>query len=284
MRTNMMRAPLIKSAVVLLIFILLAYLTSASPEGGVLNSLGLIIIGAFRFVQWAIAMIIGMAVCIAFLIGVFLFAVALVNKETAATMYGAVKVGVAQLLSPVFSFVGSLACKGGTCCAPVALAVPEAPAAPAASELKDELQSIVSSEVQKITACQQTLGDQVAALNSKLEALETKSGEFVAAAQLETIASEISASGQALSEVKGQVAALESKLNDTVAKLDGLSPEKILGDLPTRLEKLEQQDNGFDPQPLTEAIESLKTEVEAVKNAATKRPPTRSSARPKKKA
>ncbi|MGE4559571.1 MAG: hypothetical protein AB7E77_05190, partial [Desulfobulbus sp.] len=65
MKTNMMRAPLIKSAVVLLIFILLAYLTSASPEGGVLNSLGLIIIGAFRFVQWAFAMVIGLAVCIA---------------------------------------------------------------------------------------------------------------------------------------------------------------------------------------------------------------------------
>jgi hypothetical protein len=87
MKTNMMRAPLIKAGVVLLIFVLLAYLTSASPEGGVLNSVGLIIIGAFRLVQWALAMAIGLAVCIAFLIGIFLFAVSLVNKETAASMY-----------------------------------------------------------------------------------------------------------------------------------------------------------------------------------------------------
>ena len=62
MKTNAMRTPLIKAGVVLLVFVLLAYLTSASPEGGVLDSVGLIIIGAFRLVQWAIAMIIGVGV------------------------------------------------------------------------------------------------------------------------------------------------------------------------------------------------------------------------------
>ena len=283
MKTNMMRAPLIKSAAVLLIFVLLAYLTSASPEGGVLNSFGLIIIGAFRFVQWAIAMVLGIAVSIAFLIGVFLFAVSLVNKETAAVMYGSVKVGVAELLAPAFSFIGSLACKDASCKAPAALAAPSAPAGPTDSELKDELQSIISGEVQKITASQQTLNDQFAALTSKLEAMESKSGEFASAEQLQAIAADIAASGEALNGVKGQVSVLETKLNETVSKLDGLSPEKILGDIPARLEKLEQQDNSFDPQPLTEAIEALKSEVEEVKNGPAKRTPARST-RAKKKA
>ncbi|MDD2464004.1 MAG: hypothetical protein PHI97_08395 [Desulfobulbus sp.] len=252
----------------------MAYLTSASPEGSVLNSLGLIIIGAFRFVQWIIAMVIGLTVCIAFLIGIFLFAAYLVDKDIAAEKYAGVKMRVAELLMPIFSFIGSLQCKDGKCCAS------SAPAAPAAIELKDELQSIISGEVQKVTACQQTLSDQFAAINSKIDALEAKSADFAGTAQLEAIASEIAASGQALSEVKGQVAALESKLNDTAAKLDGIDAVKILGDVPARLEKLEQQDNSFDPQPLNEAIETLKADMEEVK----KKTPAKSPARSRKKA
>ncbi len=278
MKTNLMRAPLIKSAVVLLIFILLAYLTSASPEGGVLSSLGLIIIGAFRFVQWAIAMVIGLSVCIAFLIGIFLLAASMVNKEAAAEMYVAAKKGIAELLTPAFSFIGSLACKDGKCCAPAALPAPEGPSA---VELKDELQSIICGEVEKVTSSQQSLNDRFADLSSKIAALEAKSGEFAAAGQLEAIAGEIAASGQALNEVKEQVVSLEGKLNETVSKLDGLTPEKMLGDIPERLEKLEQQE-GFDPQPLNEAIEALKTEVAAVKSAPAKKTTTRTT-RAKKK-
>ena len=139
MKTNMMRAPLIKSAIVLLIFVLLAYLTSSSPEGGVLNSVGLIIIGAFRLVQWAFAMAIGLAVCIAFLIGIFLFAVSLVNKETAASMYEGVKCSISELCRPLFACLGSFQCKDAQC----------APAHHGAG-LKDELQTIIAGEVKKV--------------------------------------------------------------------------------------------------------------------------------------
>lgn len=268
MKTNMMRAPLIKAGVVLLIFVLLAYLTSASPEGGVLNSVGLIIIGAFRLVQWALAMTIGLAVCIAFLIGIFLFAVSLVNKETAASMYEATKVGVVALLRPVFGFVGSFQCKESTC----------KPVAPAADStvLKDELQTIIAGEVKKVTDNQQTLNAQFTALHSKIQALEEKSADFAAAGQLEAIAGEIAASGQVLGAVKENVATLEGKLNTTVQQLQAITPEKILGDVPARLEKLEQQGDGFDPKPLTESIETLQKEMEELKkrgsgNAKTKK-------------
>ena len=61
MKTNTMRAPLYKAGAVILVMALLAYLTSASG-GGVLDSVGQLIIGAFRLVQWAIAMTIGIAV------------------------------------------------------------------------------------------------------------------------------------------------------------------------------------------------------------------------------
>jgi hypothetical protein len=273
MKTSMMRTPLIKSAAVLLIFAILAYLTSASPDGGVLNSLGLMIIGVFRFIQWTIAMVIGMAVCIAFLIGIFLFAVSLVNRETAASMYAAVKMAVAELCRPLFVYISSLQSKDS-----------QGVASPAAAdELKEELQAIISGEVRKVTDCQQSLNDQFIPLNSKITELESKTSDYAAVAQLEAIAGEIAASGQVLTEVKDQVANLEGKLNESASKLEGLHPDKILGDIPTRLEKLEQQDNGFDPQPLTEAIDALKTEMEEVKKTGAAKT-TKSPARSRKKA
>jgi hypothetical protein len=260
MKANMMRAPLIKSAAVLLVFVLLAYLTSASPEGSVLNSVGLIIIGAFRFVQWLIAMAIGLAVCIAFLIGIFLFAVSLVNKETAASMYEAVKGSVAALCQPVCSRFGAFQCKETQCAPPVQAAATE-------GQLKEDLHTLIAGEVKKVTDNQQTLSAQFSALNSKIETLEEKSADFAVAGQLEAIAAEITASGKILGTVQENVATLEGKINDTVQQLQAITPEKMLGEIPARLEKLEQSgdDQGFDPAPLTASIESLQKEMEELK-------------------
>jgi hypothetical protein len=274
MKTSMMRTPLIKSAAVLIVLVLLAYLTSASPEGGVLNSLGLIIIGAFRFVQWAIAMVIGIAVSIAFLIAIFLFAVSLVNKESASTMYAAVKVAIAELCQPVLTYIGSLRCRDNQCQEGQAKAAALPP--PANDDLKEDLKVIISDEVLKVTDRQQALNEQLATLTNKIAALEAKTADFAAAAQLEAIASDIAATGEQLAAVKNQVAELDDKINASVNKLEGLSADKILGDLPARLEQLEQQDNSFDPQPLTEALESLKTEMEEVKKKGATKTPARS--------
>jgi len=263
MKTNMMRAPLIKSGLVLLLFVLLAYLTSASPDGGVLGSLGLIIIGIVRFIQWSIAMVIGLAVSIAFLIGVFLFAVSLVNKETAADMYQATKISVAEILRPVFSSIACLAGQSGSCCTSTA--------APTA-EFKQELQSVISAEVQKVAVNQQALNEQFAAISSKLQALEAKSNSYAAATQLEAIAGDITASTQAITEVKDNVTALEGKLKETTAHLQGLSPEKILGDLPNRISQLEAKGDGFDPQPLTASVEALQKEIDEMKKKSTATP------------
>lgn len=266
MKENMMRTPLIKSAVVLLFFVLLAYLTSASPEGSVLNSVGLIIIGAFRFVQWLIAMAIGLAVCIAFLIGIFLFAVYLVNKKSAATMYAGVKRSVATLCAPLFSRLGSFSCKESSCTQPVTPAQP-VQATVDTEELKGELQTIIIDEVKKVADNQQALHAQFAALNAQMQAMEEKSSSFAAVGQLETIAGEIAASGKVLGAVQSSVATLEGQLTNTVQQLQAMTPEAILGDIPARLQSLEQQgdEKGFDPQPLTESLQTLQKEMEELK-------------------
>jgi len=274
MKENMMRTPLIKSAVVLLIFVLLAYLTSASPEGSVLNSVGLIIIGAFRFVQWLVAMAIGLAFCIAFLIGIFLFAVSLVNKETAASMYAGVKQSVAVLCAPLFCRMG-VACKSSPSpqaalpVEPVQCVQPAPPVQPAidASQLKDELQAIIVGEVKKVADNQQALHAQVVALNAQLQSLEEKSATFAASGPLEAIAGEIAATGKVLATVQTTVASLEGQLGETVQKLQAITPEAMLGDLPARLQGLEQQAAPpvFDPQPLTDSLQALQKEVEELK-------------------
>jgi len=260
MKANMMRAPLIKAAVVLLVFVLLAYLTSASPEGSVLNSVGQIIIGAFRLVQWTVAMAIGLAVCIAFLIGIFLFAVSLVNKETAAAMYQAVKTSIAALCQPACARLGALSCKETPCAQPVAPAAPE-------GQLKEDLQAIVAGEVKKVTDNQQALSDQFATLSGKIQTLEAKSAEFAVAGQLDAIAAEVTASGKTLATVQEKVIALEGKVNDTVQQMQAITPEKMLGDIPARLQKLEEpkDEPGFDPAPLTASVENLQKELEELK-------------------
>lgn len=260
MKANMMRAPLIKSAVVLLVFVLLAYLTSASPEGSVLNSVGLIIIGAFRFVQWLIAMAIGLTFSIACLIGIFLFAAYLVNKETAASLYEGLKISVVAFCQPIFARFG-VQCREAQC-------APTAPPAQAEGQLKEDLHALIAGEVNKVTVSQQALNEQFAALSSKIVALEEKSTNFAAAGQLDAIASEIAASGKVLGTVQEKVVTLEGKIGDTVEKLAAITPEKMLGDIPTRLEKLEQggdEQPAFDPAPLTASIETLQKEMEELK-------------------
>ena len=265
MKTNSMRAPLYKSAAVLVVLVLLAYLTSTSG-GGVLDSVGKLIVGAFRLVQWAFAMVIGISVCIAALIGIFLFAVSLYDKEASAMMATKTKAAVAELLAPVFAFFGSLRTANPPQ-AMAAQAVPTPTVADNTTQLKDELQTIVAGEVSKVTANQQALDAQFASLHAKLQNLEEKTAGFAAADQVEAIASEIANSGRALASVQEKVTVLEVNLGDTVQKLQALAPEKLLGDLPNRLEKLEQkgEQKGFDPQPLVDSIEQLQRQVEEIK-------------------
>ena len=278
MKANTMRAPLLKAGAVLLVFVLLAYLTSASPEGGVLDSLGLIIIGAFRLVQWAIAMIIGVTVCIAVLIGIFLFAVSLYDREASSELYAKTKASVAELLAPVFAFVDSLRTQGRTD-APAAAASPAvqpliaeptpAPAAPAVdtAKLQDELQTLITGEIRKVADSQQSLHDQFAVLHAKLGNIEEKAAGFAAADQVSAVAEEIAATGKRLDAVQAAVASLEGRIDDTGRKLQDLTPDKILGDLPGRLAQIEQQGEApvFDPQPLTESIQTLQKEMEELK-------------------
>lgn len=264
MEANTMRTPLIKSAIVLLFLVLLAYVTSSSPEGSVLNAVGAIIMGAFHLVQWAFAMAIGLSVCIAFLIGIFLFAVSLVDKEKSAEMYAKVKHAVIDACEPIFACKTSSLCKDSQdsqCAQPPVQAVFDS------EKLKGELQTIIAGEVKKVTEHQQTLNEQFASLNAKIQTMEEQSAGFAAAGQVEALAGELENSGKTLGSVQGAVASLEGKLNETVQQLQTITPEKILGDIPARLQNIEQKEEPpvFDPQPLADSLQALQKDVEELK-------------------
>ncbi len=53
-------------------------------------------------------MTIGVAVCIAFLIGVFLFAVSLYDRQASSVLAAKTREAVSELLAPVFALVDSL--------------------------------------------------------------------------------------------------------------------------------------------------------------------------------
>ena len=270
MKENMLRSPLFKAGLILLVLVLLTYLTCASPEAGLLGSVGQIFIGAFRLVQWTLAMAIGLTFSIAFLIGVFLFAVFLVNREKAASMFQAVKTSVCALCQPVCArltaALGRYGKTSGSCAASPS-PVTTAPVAPDTS-FKEELQAIVAGEVRKVTENQQALSDQFAALAGKIQAMEDKSADFASAGQLGALASELAASGKTLETVQAQVATLEGKIGETAQQMQAITPEKMLGDIPARLQQLEQpkgQQPASDPAPLTASSESLQVEGEVLK-------------------
>ncbi|MCI5124294.1 MAG: hypothetical protein D3925_07415 [Candidatus Electrothrix sp. AR5] len=91
MENNMLKKPLIQSALILALPSLLLYLIASSPEATVWSSLGMIALGGLRTIQWIIAMALALLICLAFLFAIFFGAVALFDRETSARMYGNLK-------------------------------------------------------------------------------------------------------------------------------------------------------------------------------------------------
>ena len=112
--------------------------------------------------------------------------------------------------------------------------------------------------------------------NAKIDSIEERSAAFTAADQaaadqVTAIADEISASNERLDAAQGSVADLEGRLGDIARKLQDLTQEKLLGDLPNRLRKLEQQGEPsvFDPRPLNESVQALQKEVAELRKKGT---------------
>lgn len=249
MKSNVLRAPLVKSAVILLVFSLLFYLTATSPEGSIWCSLGAIFIGALRTVQWLIGLSIGLVISIAVLIAIFLGAAAMFNPASASRMYEGLRSTLMVWLAPVINLFKSDR---------------EEQLAAALEGLGQELKKEISVDIQAgqndLRKGQAKLTTAVNSLSGRLTTLEETTATLAASEQVETLDEEIKGTAATVAELKGGVATLENKIAQTA--------DTNIGDLPARIEALEQQEVEpavvVDLAPLEEDIAALRSEFKAM--------------------
>lgn len=262
MKQNVLRGPLIKSAVVLVVFSLLFYFTSSSPGGSVWTSIGLLCIALFKTVQWAVGMVIGLAVSLAVLIGIFLGAVALADPSSASRMYEGLRQTVISWFAPLLALLKSDR---------------EEKTAAALDSMSQGLKKEFSADLQGLQAMlrrnQAELESKMGGFSSRLAALEETTAALASTEQVDALAGEITSAVDSAAEIKGIVDTLKASVDQTAQQVQAVSGEALLGDVPARLETLEQQEMPevpapVDLAPLEKDIAALRVELAAVRKQA----------------
>ncbi len=262
MKANTLRGPLIKSAIVLFIISMLAYFTSTSPGGNVWTSMGTLTVTLLRTVQWAIGMVIALSVSLAVMIGIFLGAVALVNPASSSRMFAGLRTTLGAWFAPL---LGSLSSNK------------EAQLAQSLEGLASDLKKEFTADIQAVhSGLRKGLADiegKISSFSSRMGTLEETTAALAPSEQVEALAEEVKGAGEALAEIKSVADTLKGKVDQAEKQVQEVSGEAILGDLPSRLEALEQQEMPepapvVDIAPLEKEIASLKEELAQVKKTA----------------
>ena len=260
MKTNLLRAPLRNSAILLGIISLVIYFTLTSPGGTVWSSFGAMVCLALSALQWLIGITLGILVCIAVLIGIFLGASAMSDPAGASRMYESLRGTIISWLVPLAGLFTSdheerlqsgLEDFGG--------------------ELKADYKKLVAAAKQDLTVAQVELAAKVQSLKGKVQAAAETAGEKISSEQLEEVTAELTTLGETQSATDAAVKALQGKVDEVVKLASNVEvdTEKVLGDVPARLEALEQQDvpAPVDIKPLEKTIVDLQAEVAVLKSA-----------------
>lgn len=229
MKPNVLQAPLIKSAIVLVIFSLLFYFTSSSPDGSVWGSIGSIFIVAFRTIQWAFALAIGLIVSLAVLFGIFFGAVALVNPASASRMFEGLRQTLLNWFAPLITLCKSkrqekLAAAFDTF----------------GQDLKKELTSDTQIAQVGLEKTQAELDTRLSGLSSRLATLEKTTTGLAAAEQVETMAGQVNDVVESTAVIKGTVDTLKSSVEQT-ASVDITGLEKNIAELQSELASVQQK-------------------------------------------
>ena len=251
MKSNQLRSPLISSAILLAVFSLIVYFTLTSPEGSVFNSFGSIVVLLLRTIQLTIGLALALIVSLAVLIGIFLGAVALVNPSASSRMYEGLRQTIRSWLTPLAGLFKSdkgeqlkeeLTAFGAT--------------------LKTDFSRMVAPLKKELTEVQGNLEGKVSALRGKLSEVEESVADKASVEQVETVTAEVAAVSETLAGTEASVKTLTAKVEQVGAP----DPGQILGDLPARLEALEQKQGSaaVDLQPIEEKISSLQAEINKV--------------------
>lgn len=262
MKSNVLRGPLIKAAIVLLILSLLVFFTSTSPDGNVWASMGSIVVVILRTIQWLIGLSISLVVCLAVMFGIFLGAVSLVNPSTASRMYEGLRTNIITLLAPVLALFSS---------------DKEEQLAATLEQFGTDLKKELTGDLQRVQAglskAQDELGSTLSSITRNLTSLTETVATLPATEQLEAIGEEIKETVATVASVQGNVDTLKASVEKTGKQVQEISPESVLGDLPSRIETLEQQETPepvavVDISPLEKTIASLQDKLAAVEKKA----------------
>lgn len=290
--TCMDRKPLVWAIIILVMLMVITYLSSTSPEVGLMGSIGTMIVGIFKLIYWAAVLLVGIAVCIACLIGIFFGATYVANKEMLPGVYAGTMASLRTVLGPLYCRVVSFFKKEKTCAASVAQVVcineaePDtAKACCTESAQPEQAATQLLEEIKQLGASQEKLHGEFVALQQKIADLEKKNTSLSTATdQIEGIAGEMAASGKTLEQVREHVSNLQGKVDEASKKMQEINADKLLGDIPARLSGLEknipavatlqkdlaelkkaivtqQNEKKFDPEPLNDAIAVLQKDI-----------------------
>jgi len=274
MKNNMLQKPLILSVLILTLLSTLIYLIAGNPEATVWSSFGLIIMGIFRTIQWIIAMTLALLVCLAFLFAVFFGAVALFDRNTSAKMFHNLK---AFLLSGLLPFTGQ-------CCSNISSVQSSCEEtttevkteAPAAEQEREAMNAEITGIREHLHTTHQVLTDKIDQITSRIDSLEAMTADMAGKEQLDNISHEVQDAVDSLAGIQSAVSAMQSCVDQTESKLQEISPDKILGDLPQRIRTLEEQQSAAEPPepvditPLQSDINAMQSELTQVKEKADK--------------
>ncbi|MCF6186352.1 MAG: hypothetical protein L3J49_02600 [Desulfobulbaceae bacterium] len=258
MKPNLLRAPLINSAILLVVCSLLVYFTLTSPEGSIWSSIGAIFTLLFRIAQLVIGLALGLLVCIVVLIGIFLGAVALFDGASASRMYEGLRQTILNWLAPVLDLLSSDSDDKL-----------QVELSDLGRSLKSDFSQMIGSARRELSTAHNELAGKLQALQGKVQATEEATAEKVSTEQLEAVSAEVATVTVALTATEGKIQNLQKSIEQATEKIGAIDPKAILGDVPGRLETLEQQESAapVDLQPIEEKIAALQAEVKALHSA-----------------
>jgi len=251
MENNFLRGPLIKSLILLVIFFLLIYFTSTSSEGTVWNSLAIIFKGVFRVAQLGVGLVLALAFCLIVLSGIFLGAVAVVSKDSAAKMYEHLK----QMAANTFQFVQGRVGKDQS---------------NSYEELKAEILAFFSNTLTEIKKNQAEYYLQFKSISERLRQLESVGLESSELKQLADLDQEFVVAKENIQAVQAGLQEVQVNCQNIEQQLKGITPEAIQGDFPQRLHELEKAIlNREETNSIKQQLELLQIEVDSLKAQAT---------------
>jgi predicted nucleic acid-binding Zn-ribbon protein len=255
MKANSLRKPLISTAILLILLLTMFSLTLAHPEITFWQSLGLLIIGILRGIQWFLALFLGVLFCIAFLFAIFFGAVALISKKESARLYATLQETLRQWWQPALALL------------------PQCRMQPTHEQpMPEKVYENIHAIQTQVHDTKELLSAKIEGLSKRIDTLEELTNSMADSNQLETLRKEVQGAVDSLTGIQGAVDTMKSCVEQTATQLDGISAEKILGDLPARLQSLEEQPQQpmIDISPLENDIAVIQQELVAVREKADK--------------